>query len=351
MGHFIKSASSPVDPLLAGRVLERVRSRNGTAPGKEVPVVHALSAVSAEPDVAPISHDVRTGGDAQSERGDESRTFRDALPHPVARALRQFEQEPDPVARVMAAQRLGGALVQTLGCLAAAWSASSNQRLPALSRFGEKLRRQGPSLGDWLAVLRESGEAARRQGADALGLATATQPRKGNKGLVRDLEALIQERNDAVHGDSPPTTGEATARLAVLEPLLESALAGTSVLKDQEWLLVDRSDWNRGREAYQISATVLLGDHPDFERRQLWVKEPTESGLVYVRQGHGTLLQLHPFVTVRDCATCHSRELWLVDRVSQSSAKLRSFTTGHKAESDYLAEEIYAHIDAWTFMQ
>lgn len=348
IGHPVKSASSTVDPALAGRVIERLRSRHAVeqpaglaAQQQEPPVAVKEPTRPATLDRAPAPVAAFTPQpNAGSYTGPQSEPDRQTLPHPIARAWRQYELQSEPLGRFQEGQRLAGVVVQTLGCLAAASSAADAPGSSALMQLAGKLRRQGPSWGDWLAVIREAGDVARRQGSDPFGIGKGTATRKGGRGLITDLEDLIAARNDTAHANGPSSVGEATARLSVVEPQLESVLKSLLHLSLNEWLFVDRCDWRRKQEAFEVSATRLMGDHPDFERTQVWVKDPAESNVVYIIPHEGPLLPMHPFLSVRDCEQCHNSELWVLDRVSSSTVKFRSLTTGHKSTAASLAAEV-----------
>jgi type I restriction enzyme M protein len=185
------------------------------------------------------------------------------------------------------------------------------------------------------------GAYARKNGVEALGLADATRRLKGGRGLVPDLDALVSWRNSVAHGGAPRSPAEADESVQEIVPRLNSALEGSTALASAQWTLVHRADWDRHRSLFDVAGRSLTGDHPDHEWIDFTSPQPLAPDLVYVRSPEeDELVLLHPLIAFGVCQTCRNEEIYYVDRILENRAVMRSFTTGHKLDSNTLHEEL-----------
>lgn len=173
-----------------------------------------------------------------------------------------------------------------------------------------------------------------------MGVGEATRSRR-NRGLLPDLEALLEVRNAVAHRRGPRNAAAAAEQLPELESRLMSALASSALLVDIEWVLVQRADWDRRQGRYIVNALSLMGDHPDFERAQFNSREPLQPGLLYARgRPHAPLLLLDPFVALLDCPFCQNAEVYFPDRRQGGGTRLMNITTSHIVDSERIARDV-----------
>ncbi|MFB9315104.1 hypothetical protein [Nocardioides plantarum] len=282
---------------------------------------------------------------SQLQRQQEvARAFQDVYPYPVARALRQFRQQQEPLAQHAAVIRLIESILVTLGSTAAAWAHAAEATAVDVHQLGElanKWKSGGPSLGHWLGAIDGVGRLARSRGVDAYGLADATRRLKGGRGLLSDLAELVTWRNSTAHGGAPRSGIEARNSVEAILNTMNSALEGAALLAETQWLLVERADWQRKGNSFAVQARSLTGDHPDFEWTEFVSSVPRASGVVYLRHEQTeSCVAMSPFVSVDVCEACSVEEIYYVDRITDIRGGLRSFTTGHKREAGALRDEI-----------
>lgn len=108
-----------------------------------------------------------------------------------------------------AALQCAESLILSLGILSLAAAADRGWReLDEVIAWSEAVQRGGVSFGHWLGVIRGVGAMARNSRDEVAGLADATATRKGGKGLISDLDALVSLRNKIRHGGAPRTPAE-----------------------------------------------------------------------------------------------------------------------------------------------
>ncbi len=270
-----------------------------------------------------------------------TQSYQDLYPHPVARSLRQMKLVEDPLQRYDASVRAAEALLATLGAVAAAGAVACQLQVAGTADWFAALTSRGLSPGHWLKLLRDVGEASRRAELDPFGVGDATRSRR-NKGLLPDLDALVEIRNSVAHRRGPHTAAAAAERLPALEDLLNSALAGSALLSQMQWFLVESADWERRQRRHVVKALSLMGDHPDFERAEFPSIEPVEPGLLYGRLSTGRLLLLDPFVALLHCPSCQHAELYYPDRQHGGMTRLINLSTTHSIDSERIATDLEA---------
>ncbi|WP_138757344.1 hypothetical protein [Modestobacter altitudinis] len=289
--------------------------------------------------VAQVAERATVTEQALLRQEEPTQSYQDVYPHPIARSLRQMKLVEDPLQRYDASVRAAEALLATLGAVAAASAVSSQLQVTGAADWFSALDSRGLSPGHWLKLLRDVGEASRRADLDPFGVGEATRSRR-NKGLLRDLDALVEIRNGVAHRRGPRTAAAAAEQLPELEDLLNSALAGSALLSQMQWFLVERADWERRQRWHIVKALSLMGDHPDFERAEFGSTEPLEPGLLYGRLSSGRLLLLDPFVAILHCPSCQHAELYYPDRQHGGSTRLMNLSTTHSIDSERLARDL-----------
>jgi len=164
------------------------------------------------------------------------RAFQEAYPYGIARAVRRQLHSGSSQEKLEAALQCAESLMLSLGIFSLAIASDRGWRdLPEVATWSESVGRGGVSLGQWVGVTRAVGGFAASQRDDAAGLADAAT-RKGGKGLVSDLEALVTLRNKLRHGAGPRTQAEVEKSLRSLEPLVFRSLTASSFLAKSEWV-------------------------------------------------------------------------------------------------------------------
>lgn len=271
---------------------------------------------------------------------DPAARLRDTLPYPIARAIRAHDIAGDEVQRYEAMLGITEAAAITLGAIGLAWCLQAREQTAAENEWRTKLWRGGVSLGHWIAVASDASSAARAAGDQLAGFAHALRARRGGRGLRSDLEVLVRERNDARHGGAGPRTrAEALQRTTELSLNLGGLLEGVAFLAGLPIWLVERITL-REDEGFDVRALRLMGDHPDFEPKLFQSPTALRDGELYVELAPDRRVPLGPVFSWFDCPFCRRPEVYFVDRVQNSTARLKSFDRGHPYDSQEVADRL-----------
>jgi hypothetical protein len=269
------------------------------------------------------------------------KVFQETYPYAVARAVRKFKHAPTLAETHEAALLCAESLIISLGILALSLAAfEGRQDLPAITDWMQSVQQGGVSLGHWVGVIREVGADARESGEVAAGLAEATAPMKKNKGLMANLNELVSLRNKSRHGSGPRTRAETERSLEKLDPLIFDGLSSSAFLARTRWIYMDRLRWLPDAGEYQILGLTLMGDHPDFEPVEFKSDHPLVDDSLYILTRQGEIIPLSPFCILSDCPTCLAPELYYPDRLTRSTARLKSLDRGHELDSD----TVFSHL-------
>ncbi|WP_344318397.1 N-6 DNA methylase [Acrocarpospora pleiomorpha] len=263
------------------------------------------------------------------------RVFQGTYPYPIARAVRKFQHSQNPSEKHEAAIQCAETLIISLGIVSMALAAYRGRKnLDEIAKWMEAVNSTGVSIGRWVGVTRAVGNDARKSGEEATGLGHATATKKGGKGLIADLEALVNMRNKIRHGGGPHTRAEVEASLAKLETLLFNALTHSAFLAKMKWIYTDRLSWQPASKRYRISGLLLMGDHPDFEPNNFETSKPIADNNLYILTQQDEVIPLLPFCTLADCPICLVPELYYPDQITKSTARLKSIDRGHELDSE-----------------
>lgn len=261
--------------------------------------------------------------------------FQDSYPYAVARAVRKFRHSLSLAEKHEAAIQCAESLILSLGIMALALATDrGRQDLPAITQWSQSVERGGVSLGHWVGVIRAVAEDARQHGDPAAGLVEATARKKGKKGLVADLDQLVELRNKIRHGAGPRTRAELERSLGRIEPLMLSSLSRCAFLAHTRWVHTDRLQWMPDAGKFRVSGLALMGDHPDFATVSFDTAHPLADDRLYLIPPNDEPLPLSPFCLLSDCPTCLAPELYYPDRMTSSTALLKSLDRGHEFDSD-----------------
>jgi type I restriction enzyme M protein len=157
---------------------------------------------------------------------------------------------------------------------------------------------------------------------------------------MADLGDLVTIRNKIRHRAGPRTRAKKEKNLEKLEQLVFSGLSSSAFLARSQWAHVDRLRWLPEIGRYQVSGLSLMGDHPDFEPVKFETDRPLADNSLYVFTLHGEIIPLSPFCILSDCPACLAPELYYPDRLTGSTALLKSLDRGHELENDMVFERL-----------
>ncbi len=277
-------------------------------------------------------------------QGEPYRLFQDSYPYPIARAVRRFKHSSSPAEKHEAALLCVESLILSLGIVSLSLSAQRGwDALAEVQAWATGVRQGGVSLGHWVGVIRATGTFARESGDEAAGLAEATATKKGGKGLMADLGSLVTLRNKIRHGAGPRTRAEIERSLETLEELTFRALTGSSFLAKMSLVHTSKLRWLPNAGKYEVSGLALMGDHPDFEPAVFETNRPLADDRLYLSNRQGEMIPLWPFCVLGDCPTCLTPEVYYPDRMTGTTALLKSLDRGHELESD----EVFDDLKRW----
>ncbi|MEU6788817.1 N-6 DNA methylase [Nonomuraea angiospora] len=266
---------------------------------------------------------------------DPYKLFQESYPYAIARAVRKFRHSLSLAEKHEAAIQCAESLILSLGIMALALATDRGRKdLPAIAQWSQSVERGGVSLGHWVGVVKAVAEDARQHGEPAAGLVDATTRKKGGKGLIADLDQLVMLRNKIRHGAGPRTRAEMEKSLGRIESLMLSSLSGCAFLARTRWVYTDRLHWLPASGKFGVSGLALMGDHPDFEMVTFDTARPLADDRLYLITPHDAPLLMSPFCLLSDCPACLAPELYYPDRMTSSTALLKSLDRGHELDSD-----------------
>ncbi|MCC6527706.1 MAG: cyclic nucleotide-binding domain-containing protein [Polyangiaceae bacterium] len=259
----------------------------------------------------------------------------DRYPHPIAAVYRHMTVLADPRPRLERLLDLLEVTVRYLGLFAVAEYVAG----PRSSELLDDLVVKGlgkSSLGQWLMVVRETllpyGRAPGELFAPELFAARYERPGRPSA-AAEALDGLLRFRNDLRHGAGGALSEEAArAALAEHEPVLREVLASLSCLADYPLVWLERMSFSRGSFVYRYQK--CMGAHGDFGSAELSLKEPFETGQLFLlHKDGGRLLPLFPFMMLETCAVCTLRDVFLFYDLSNAAGEFVELVRGHHQAS------------------
>lgn len=191
-------------------------------------------------------------------------------------------------------------------------------------------RGAGPTLGDWVNILKELSTLKavnHLEGDSLLGALRRTLPQTG---AVAEAQVRLSERrNDESHlRNLDPMRAEAEAREVIkdLQLLLEQA----SMLADITLVHLTDNKWDSIKCLGRATVQVLHGDHPlaRSEYRNHAVRD-LEEGSLYVIDPLGRWTLLRPYLKRSRCLECGSHSIYHPDRQVKGVLQLKALDHGH----------------------
>lgn len=267
---------------------------------------------------------------------------RSDMPYPVARAVRAVQGATSLRDVYEGVLRGAEALTVVSGVVAMTWAREHDVTTPQLADLGEAILTGGASQGHWIQALASIGGPMSQHPRPVAGLSTALKRGRGGSGLIADLNELVQERNRWAHGAAPRNELEASDRLQMVLPVYERAVEKARFLAECPWILTGNSRYRRSEGDFQVHASRAMGDHPDFEHTTFISATPLAEDVFYLHVGD-EFIDMTPLVVMRQCPTCHQREVSYADRLDQrEGVSLKTFDRGHALFDRSLVDEVRA---------
>ncbi|MFF7309087.1 hypothetical protein [Streptomyces sp. NPDC008137] len=272
------------------------------------------------------------------------------MPHPVARAIRTLQQANTSkeqyeavldAAEILAISASVTAAAVLQGKIAGSVEIDESGRRSLATLRSALLTPGGATFGTWTNWLEGLRLFAAGHPNAVPGLPQALYGDAHATDLVDHLNALRTERNRAAHGDRPQSAGESTLRVTEIRPHLEQALTKATFLTQLPWLLTISCSYQPKSHTFDVVAHDVMGDHPDFERREFTWPNPVANDVFYILSPEGPV-SLSPFVASLFCPQCQQMEVCYATRTGKKTgpAVLKSFARGHTVHSADLGDEI-----------
>jgi hypothetical protein len=316
--------------------------------GREVNILHSrLSAIFASDSTVEASarldavQGITAAMQAFGNLADISWIAKTSYPYPVARNLRAADWA------ISAREKYHEVVYETLEALSVTLSSMSAAMLrmsgapdgKATKKWKGDAKRIGATIGTRISMIKEVTKTIgdRISGLeDAGGFPLAF----GDESIpsVVLIESLVRERN-RIHGDYPKGNLEFSRRLAKAENEMRQLLETLGFLARWELRYVESVEpieCNGGGIGYEARFRVLRGDNPDWVLVGGKSEAPVFRGRVYAFVDSRIMIDMHPFILVRECQVCSAREVYYPDSFSSDRVQLKSIDRGHSQTSDDL---------------
>jgi hypothetical protein len=85
-----------------------------------------------------------------------------------------------------------------------------------------------------------------------------------------------------------------------------------------------------------------MGDHPGLAQEELAFPRPLPRGDLFIDLGGENWVPLYPFVSVKVCPSCRTREIYFIDKWENGRIKLKSFERGHVEWDPNMVQDLEA---------
>ena len=272
---------------------------------------------------------------------DGFRIARASYPYPIARSVRAIERTLSPRERY---HEVVHTCLETISMILTSFSIAVARKVgirgrPVKTWVGH-LYRSGSTIGGQRSVFAEIARSLASEGdqlSDVGGIGRTLGD--SNSPALTLFRTLLAERN-RIHGDYPRSDFEFDTRLIRAEASLRELLDRLSFLA--RWELryahaVEPVEGPDGLPDFIGQFAVLKGDNPDWSFAEYVSDEPLYRDRVYAFVDGSELIDLHPFLLVRDCPQCGSKEVYYPDSIDEEQVNLKSLDRGHsQVASDLL---------------
>jgi len=173
-----------------------------------------------------------------------------------------------------------------------------------------------------------------------------------NESFGGDVKELIKQRNDLHHGGGPATPEEFQKASEDLGTRLQRCMQRLNFFTEYPIREVQDLDVSRYSAEARLTCLRYVGDHPGLAQEELVFPRPLPKGDLFIDLGGENWVPLHPFVSVKVCPNCRTREIYFIDKWEDGRIKLKSFERGHTERDPGMVQdlEVWSHWEPQTRM-
>lgn len=160
--------------------------------------------------------------------------------------------------------------------------------------------------------------------------------------FARNINDLIELKNDFKHDRGPKTDAEYQEYLPRTQTLLDDCMEKLAFFIEHPIRLVSTVDRVRGSNLVRLEVSRCTGDHPAWPQERIEYTEALTRGDLFIELATQSLASLYPFITVQICPTCKARESYFLDKWDddRKTALLKSFERGHPIKNSEVGGDI-----------
>jgi type I restriction enzyme M protein len=262
-----------------------------------------------------IAREARLAGQLVRPFGDPVWRAEASYPFHVAALARRYRVSTHPAERKDGLLKLGEGTARTLGVLAL------RELIAHHGSFTSSLRKtfsQGATFGTWTTLIKRfMDEVPTPQLPELVAL-------REHGVTLSFLKKIKDLRNISHHAHGVRRSHELDEDVEKLEPNVVSTLNSVNWLSSTDWFWVERCEY-LDDSSFQAVGLRLRGSHPSWEPFSRPINHPLRPDRVYVDgTPPGVPIDLWPLAMVSLCPDCRTRELFLLNKISNGTAVLRS---------------------------
>lgn len=238
-----------------------------------------------------------------------------SYPFHIAALARRYRVSTHPAERKDGLLKLGEGTARTLGILAL------RELIAHHGSFISPLRKMfsnGATFGTWTTLIKRFTDEVPTPQLPEL---VALREYDVTQSLLKDIKDL---RNNSHHAHGVRSSHELDEDVEKLEPYVVSAISSSNWLSSTDWFWVERCEY-LDDSSFQAVGLRLRGSHPSWEPFSRSINHPLRPDRIYVDgTPPGVPIDLWPLAMVSLCPDCRTRELFLLNKISNDTAVLRS---------------------------
>ncbi len=261
------------------------------------------------------------------------------FPFPIAYCFRSMQAEINYSRRWSKAIEFNEVSIKylTFALLAARGAAGVD---PPVNLRESIARLQLAPMGHWVAACFGLIDWLRREGANSFlsrylhGLTTVSI-RRGRQSVDR----LVALRNDTHHGF---VASEGQHRNLYERSIGDIQTLAEFIAPLADYPLLKVENLRRRLGASRFQAKVLRGSHPIFPIEDFETREDVETDCVLYDRETGRFANLHPWLVLDTCQTCHREVVFLYDKMAEGAVVMREYPTNHTQRREDLQSDLSA---------
>lgn len=288
---------------------------------------------------------IRLRSNAAAALDDTHHVFRTQLPYPIAHRWRLMEAMssagPSREAYLMVLD-----VAEILACYAALIGLTLARSAGVSIGYAQNIRntlnqgKNGPGLGDWIAILREIRDSKAVRGQVAVKPLSDMRLLLAKTSTDDALQALAHRRNDEAH-QRRISTGATPAALNEAFNELTSLMKGSLFLAELPLVRISTLHWDTFSRRAVVQYQEFMGDHPVVRTQTMtYHTNDLEAESLYILDDRRNLHLLRPYLIGLNCPLCHEWSTFHVDGMAGSSPKFKSLEHGHVFEAPELLEPL-----------